>query len=273
MSTNSVSWCWDASSCCSAGCGPTPPLPRASRSCQPRHPDARAPRNPNRWRACLSNRRAPCVRESGGSGTTGATVFANCAGAELRRFGPPWRLGHRRGTGGWRATQRSGKRYAMPIVMRWDCRDSRLLRSRNTTEPPWYATRIPGGVTGTAYEGLPISIRPRYGNQAGRDRTGLRCMPVNGGFPSCSSDFDAADTSEVAPTQLLRWCSVDAPERRVGSTHTGGVGPAPLGVGPPRWRPCDEVYLELLDKEPHHVFSWVFILNSCILFSFKRQPS
>jgi len=28
----------------------------------------------------------------------------------------------------------------------------------NSIEPPWYVTRMPGGVTGKAREGLPMSI-------------------------------------------------------------------------------------------------------------------
>ncbi len=28
----------------------------------------------------------------------------------------------------------------------------------NSIEPPWYVTRMPGGVTGTARKGLPMSI-------------------------------------------------------------------------------------------------------------------
>ena len=28
----------------------------------------------------------------------------------------------------------------------------------NPIEPPWYVTRMPGGVTGKAREGLPMSI-------------------------------------------------------------------------------------------------------------------
>ena len=33
----------------------------------------------------------------------------------------------------------------------------------NSIEPPWYVTRMPGGVTGKAREGLPMSINYRYG--------------------------------------------------------------------------------------------------------------
>jgi len=32
----------------------------------------------------------------------------------------------------------------------------------NPVEPPWYVTRMPGGVTGTAREGLPMSIKGTY---------------------------------------------------------------------------------------------------------------
>jgi len=31
----------------------------------------------------------------------------------------------------------------------------------NSIEPPWYATRMPGGVTGKVREGLPMSIGDR----------------------------------------------------------------------------------------------------------------
>ena len=32
----------------------------------------------------------------------------------------------------------------------------------NPIEPPWYVTRMPGGVTGKAREGLPMSINCTY---------------------------------------------------------------------------------------------------------------
>ena len=32
----------------------------------------------------------------------------------------------------------------------------------NSIEPPWYVTRMPGGVTGKAREGLPMSINESY---------------------------------------------------------------------------------------------------------------
>ena len=35
------------------------------------------------------------------------------------------------------------------------------LPMHNPIEPPWYVTRMPGGVTGKAREGLPMSINYR----------------------------------------------------------------------------------------------------------------
>ncbi len=41
------------------------------------------------------------------------------------------------------------------------CRKGITLAScERVTEPPWYVIRTPGGVTGTAREGLPMSISP-----------------------------------------------------------------------------------------------------------------
>ena len=36
------------------------------------------------------------------------------------------------------------------------------FQTLNPIEPPWYVTRMPGGVTGTAREGLPMSINTEY---------------------------------------------------------------------------------------------------------------
>ena len=48
----------------------------------------------------------------------------------------PW--DHPRGIGGCRVTPRSNKPCAMQILTRSGCPDSRLLRRRNSIEPPWY---------------------------------------------------------------------------------------------------------------------------------------
>ena len=53
----------------------------------------------------------------------------------------------------------------MTISIRSVYPDSAFLPMLDSIEPPWYVTRMPGGVTGTAREGLPMSIGPN------RDRT------------------------------------------------------------------------------------------------------
>ena len=47
----------------------------------------------------------------------------------------------------------------------------------NPIEPPWYVTRMPGGVTGTARESLPMSI-----NVLGEKR-GLPRLSQPNGYP------------------------------------------------------------------------------------------
>ena len=69
--------------------------------------------------------------------------------------------GHRPGSGGCPATRPSSKPCAIAISTRSDFRDSLRLPMHNPIEPPWYVTRRPGGVTGKAREGLPMSINYR----------------------------------------------------------------------------------------------------------------
>ena len=46
----------------------------------------------------------------------------------------------------------------MPTLIRSAFPESPILRTHNSSEPPRYGTRMPGGVTGNAREGLPMSI-------------------------------------------------------------------------------------------------------------------
>ena len=62
-----------------------------------------------------------------------------------------------------RGTRLSSKRCPMSILIRWAFPDCRYLRMLNSSEPPWYGTRMPGGVTGKACEGLPMSILKPFG--------------------------------------------------------------------------------------------------------------
>ena len=47
----------------------------------------------------------------------------------------------------------------MPTSIRSASPESPILWTHNSSEPPWYGTRMPGGVTGNAREGLPMSIK------------------------------------------------------------------------------------------------------------------
>ena len=52
----------------------------------------------------------------------------------------------------------------MPTSIRSASPESPILWTHNSSEPPWYGTRMPGGVTGNAREGLPMSINGRLGH-------------------------------------------------------------------------------------------------------------
>ena len=54
--------------------------------------------------------------------------------------------------------RQSNKHCAITISIRSVFRELPYLVLLNAIEPPWYVTRMPGGVTGKACEGLPMSI-------------------------------------------------------------------------------------------------------------------
>ena len=102
------------------------------------------------------------VCTSGGSGRTGETASKNCAdvaypSSELRSLPV-----HQRASGECQVTRRSNKRCAITISTRSVYPDSLFLPKHNPIEPPWYVTRMPGGVTGKAREGLPMSINDPF---------------------------------------------------------------------------------------------------------------
>ena len=70
------------------------------------------------------------------------------------------------------------------ISTRSDFRDSLCLPVHNPIEPPWYVTRMPGGVTGKAREGLPMSIKPRYRTHGPSPGTPPRRFPNTVAAPS-----------------------------------------------------------------------------------------
>lgn len=112
-----------------------------------------------RWRTWTRRYDGGSGCPSSASGRTGATVSANCIGAGSPSLGRLSPQDHPQGLGGWHATPRSTKPCAMPLLTHSGYPDSHLLRRRHACELSWYVTRMPSGVTGTAREGLPMSIQ------------------------------------------------------------------------------------------------------------------
>ena len=67
---------------------------------------------------------------------------------------PPVR---RRGSGACRDTRRSNRPCATTLSTHSVSPDSMSLPKLNPVEPPWYVTRMPGGVGGAAPRGAPLS--------------------------------------------------------------------------------------------------------------------
>ena len=66
---------------------------------------------------------------------------------------PPWLLAPRLACGRCRDTRLFSKRCPMPISTRSAFPECRPLRTLNSFKPPWYGTRMPGGVTGKSPRG------------------------------------------------------------------------------------------------------------------------
>ena len=99
-----------------------------------------------------------CVCISGGSGRADQIVSRNCADLVLQSStlrSPPV---HQPDSGVCPAILRSNRHCAITISTQSVFREWPYLVMLNSIEPPWYATRMPGGVTGKAREGLPMSI-------------------------------------------------------------------------------------------------------------------
>ena len=101
---------------------------------------------------------ADCGCTSGASGRPVATASGNCGVAVSPHSKLRSRQGHRPASGVCLATQRSNRPYATRTSTPLGFPVSPRLRTLNSIEPPWYVIRMPGGVTGTAREGLPMSI-------------------------------------------------------------------------------------------------------------------
>src|SRR6202034_514899 len=70
-------------------------------------------------------------------------------------------LVHQPGSGACPDTGRSNKPYATTISSRSDFPKSMRPPKPNSVEPPWYGTRMPGGVGGVASRGVPLSRSTR----------------------------------------------------------------------------------------------------------------
>ena len=82
--------------------------------------------------------------------------------AELRRrgvakFPAAVAAGSPTGSGACQDTRRSNKPSATPISSRSVFPESMRPPKPNSVEPPWYGTRMPGGVGGVASRGVPLS--------------------------------------------------------------------------------------------------------------------
>src|SRR6516225_6172597 len=112
------------------------------------------------------------ARIFGGSGRTGTTASMNCAIVAYRssmRRSPPVR---RPVSGACPDIRRSNRPCATTISTHSVSPDS-MSRSRlNPVEPPWYATRTPGGVGGVAPRGVPLSRSSAQRHRLARVRDG-----------------------------------------------------------------------------------------------------
>jgi hypothetical protein len=97
------------------------------------------------------------ARIFGGSGRTGTTASTNCAVAAYRSSMQRSLPVRRRGFGACQDTPRSNKHCPTATSTRSVSLDSTSLSQLNPVEPPWYVTRMPGGVGGVAPRGVPLS--------------------------------------------------------------------------------------------------------------------
>ncbi len=89
-------------------------------------------------------------RTFGGSGRTGTTASKNCAAEALQSSMPRSPPVRRRDTGACQDTRRSKWPCATTFSTLSAYPDSMSLPKHNPIEPPWYVTRMPGGVGGAA---------------------------------------------------------------------------------------------------------------------------
>ena len=97
------------------------------------------------------------ARIFGGSGRTGTIASTNCAVAAYRSSVQRSPLVHRRGSDACQDTRRSNRPCATATSTRSASPASMSLSKLNPVEPPWYVTRMPGGVGRVASRSVPLS--------------------------------------------------------------------------------------------------------------------
>jgi hypothetical protein len=90
------------------------------------------------------------------------TASGNCVDVVFQDLMQRWQLVRQPDSGVCQDIRRSSRHFAITISIQSVFPESPDLVELNSIEPPWYETRMPGGVTGTAREGLPMSIFVLY---------------------------------------------------------------------------------------------------------------
>jgi hypothetical protein len=117
------------------------------------------------------------ARIFGGSGRTGTTASMNCAVVAYRSSMQRSPLVRRPASDACPDIRRSNRPCATTISTHSVSSDSMSLSQLNPVEPPWYATRMPGGVGGVASRGVPLS---RSNVRGGRKSAGCSPRPRKG---------------------------------------------------------------------------------------------
>jgi hypothetical protein len=111
--------------------------------------------------ACLrTSKRGPaedCAHIFGGSGGMGTTASTNCAAVACHSSEQRLRPVHRPASGVCQDTRRSKRPCATTTLIHLASPDSTFRTRLNPVEPPWYETRMPGGVGGAALKGVLLS--------------------------------------------------------------------------------------------------------------------
>ena len=110
--------------------------------------------------ACLrTSKRGPaedCAHIFGGSGGMGTTASTNCAAVACHSSEQRLRPVQRPASGVCQHTRRSKRPCATTTLIHLASPDSTFRTRLNPVEPPWYETRMPGGVGGAAPNGAPL---------------------------------------------------------------------------------------------------------------------